>query len=192
MTLKHLAAAALLLAGLDSFAAPPGNSAFVDVSVIPMDRERVLSHQTVLVASTRITVLGPAVRTPVPEGFVRIDGHGAYLLPGLADMHTHVNDSDELLMYIASGVTTLLHMGLAPAEFVDHVPGEVDGGEPRHADITSGQRAPRQVLTQHRRRVPDGVTLGHWLPQPHSAWGAGEAGVRQSVDDRTRPPRARL
>jgi hypothetical protein len=39
--------------------APVGVTAFVNVAVVPMDAERVLSDQTVLVEAGRITALGP-------------------------------------------------------------------------------------------------------------------------------------
>jgi imidazolonepropionase-like amidohydrolase len=40
------------------------------------------------------------------KGFETIDGHGAYLIPGLWDMHTHLSLDDGLLQ-IAAGVTTV-------------------------------------------------------------------------------------
>jgi len=128
MTPKTLWAAGFLTACLAASAAPPGQSAFVDVTVVPMDRNRTLPHQTVLVSGTTITTIGPVAGARVPDGVTRIDGRGAYLLPGLADMHTHVNEPDALLLYTANGVTTILHMGLAPADFVDHVRGEIADG----------------------------------------------------------------
>jgi imidazolonepropionase-like amidohydrolase len=105
-------------------------TAFIDVQVVPMDRERVLAHQTVLVRGTRIAELGAVRQIRVPPQAVRVAGAGtAYLLPGLADMHTHVMRSEDLLPYTANGVTTILHMGGAPADFVDHIRESVDAGE---------------------------------------------------------------
>ena len=37
---------------------PTGTTAFVDVNVVPMDGERVLEHQTVIVRDQRIVALG--------------------------------------------------------------------------------------------------------------------------------------
>lgn len=68
----------------------PAVTAFVNVSVVPMDRERVLPKQTVVVRGDRIVALGPAGRVRVPAEATRIDGRGRYLIPGLADMHAHV------------------------------------------------------------------------------------------------------
>jgi hypothetical protein len=111
-------------------AQPEAVTAFIDVQVVPMDRERVLTHQTVLVRGTRIAELGAVRQIRVPPQAVRVAGAGtAYLLPGLADMHTHVMRSEDLLPYTANGVTTILHMGGAPADFVDHIRESIDAGE---------------------------------------------------------------
>ena len=53
----------------------------------------------------------------VPEAAVVIDGHDRYLMPGLADMHAHIMDEDQLLLFVANGVTTVRNMsggGRAP------------------------------------------------------------------------------
>src|SRR5687768_7423700 len=70
--------------------APGDTIAIVDVNVIPMDRERVLARQTVLIAGGRITAMGERGRVRVPAGARRVDGAGKYLAPGLIDMHVHV------------------------------------------------------------------------------------------------------
>jgi len=44
-------------------------------------------------------------------------------------MHTHVMRTEDLLLYTANGVTTILHMGGAPADLVDHVQDSIDAGE---------------------------------------------------------------
>ena len=91
--------------------------AFTNVNVIPMDRERVLANQTVIVREGIITAIGKGVK--VPKDAVRVDATGKYLIPGLVDMHTHLlsdgefPDSiaeDELRVMIANGVTTVRFM----------------------------------------------------------------------------------
>ena len=94
----------------------PRVTAFEHVNVIPMDRERVLRDQTVVVRDGLIREVGDARRVRVPEGALRIDGRGKYLLPGLVDMHTHLFSdddfpeelaADELALMLANGVTTI-------------------------------------------------------------------------------------
>lgn len=96
--------------------------AFVNVTVLPMDRERRLPAQTVVVRDGRIVAVGPVARTRVPAGARRIDGTGRFLLPGLAEMHAHVPPTaateqgiaDLMLLYVANGVTTIRGMLGAP------------------------------------------------------------------------------
>lgn len=65
-------------------------TAFVDVNVVPMDREQILAHQTVLVDGNQIVALGPVGEIKIPTSAVRVDGTGKFLIPGLADMHAHL------------------------------------------------------------------------------------------------------
>ena len=93
---------------------------FTNVSVIPMDRERVIANQTVVIKNGVIAEIGDAKKVKLPKGAVRIDGAGKYLIPGLVDMHTHLlSDSDEfpdsigpdeLRVMVANGVTTVRFM----------------------------------------------------------------------------------
>jgi imidazolonepropionase-like amidohydrolase len=101
--------------------------AFVDVNVLPMDRQAVLQHQTVLVQDSSIVRVGPALEVAIPEGAQRIEGKGtAYLMPGLADMHVHVSKPDDLALYLANGVTTVLHMGGDPIANVGVISGGIE------------------------------------------------------------------
>ncbi|MHC4752414.1 MAG: amidohydrolase family protein [Planctomycetota bacterium] len=90
--------------------------AFVNVNVIPMDRERVLKNQTVIVKAGHIAVVGPCSEVEIPEDALRIDGKNKYLLPGLADMHSHEYGTDDLLLMVANGVTTVRWMGGSPKQ----------------------------------------------------------------------------
>ncbi len=57
---------------------------FKNVNVIPMDKERVLTNQTVLVQDGIIVEIGAKII--IPKGSQIIDGKGKYLIPGLVDM----------------------------------------------------------------------------------------------------------
>ena len=90
---------------------------FQNVNVVPMDRERVLLGQSVLVQDGRIAAIGRRLR--VPPDTDRINGRGKlWLSPGLADMHIHSDTADDLVAYLASGITTVVNMGDARASFV--------------------------------------------------------------------------
>ena len=108
-----------------AFAVP---TAFVNVHVVPMDTERVLAAQTVVVKDGRIMAIGPVDDIPIPEHANVVDGTDRYLMPGLAEMHAHVPDADSanidryFSLYVANGVTTIRgmlgqrsHLGLRQA-----------------------------------------------------------------------------
>jgi imidazolonepropionase-like amidohydrolase len=90
-------------------------AAFVGVNVAPMDKERILEAQTVIVRDGHIAAIGPSGEVEVPEGARRIEGQGAYLMPGLHDMHAHVDRDSDLLLFLANGVTTVRNMAGGPA-----------------------------------------------------------------------------
>ena len=103
-------------------AAVPPPVAFVNVTVVPMDRERVLEGQTVIVRDGRIASIEPSARARIPSGATRVDGGGKYLMPGLAEMHAHIPGAnapeqavrDIFALYVANGVTTIRGMLGAP------------------------------------------------------------------------------
>ncbi len=107
--------------------AASGTVAFVDVNVIPMDKERVLAHQTVIVRNGVIAEIGDVKRVKIPAGAQRIDGTGKFLIPGLTDMHVHLFTDDEFpdalaedefKVMIAYGVTTIRLMIGTPEQLV--------------------------------------------------------------------------
>ncbi len=114
--------------GPDSTAGPV--TAFVDVNVVPMDADRVVAGQTVLVQDGTIVEIGPTEVVSVPADARVIDGTGRWLMPGLTDMHTHLGTNwaeftdrrppeaglqqmaeGQMLLYLANGVTTIFNMG---------------------------------------------------------------------------------
>ena len=80
------------------------------VRLFDAEQASILTDQTVVVDHDRIAAVGPSATTSVPAGVERIDGHGKTLLPGLFDMHVHVQPGDGLL-HIASGVTSARDVG---------------------------------------------------------------------------------
>ena len=118
--LAVFAAASLALARPASSGTAPAQTAgvvaFVGVTVLPMDRDRALPDHVVIVERGRIRTVGSRTETPLPAGATVIRGDGMFLLPGLADMHTHSVDPADLASWLASGVTTILDMGYAPGD----------------------------------------------------------------------------
>ncbi|MDP3910065.1 MAG: hypothetical protein Q8Q14_06710, partial [Gemmatimonadales bacterium] len=109
--------------------------AFVDVNVVPMNRAGVLERQTVIVRDGNITEVGPTQRVRVPDGAVRIDGRGKYLMPALGEMHGHLPNPNAgpeitenvLFLYVANGVTVVRGMQGTPAHL--ELKGRIARGE---------------------------------------------------------------
>ena len=106
---------------------PSDATALVNVHVLPMDSERVLAGQTVLVRGDRILALGAAGELAVPPGATVIDGAGRHLVPGLTDAHVHLEgdgtgfgrsrpDFGDGPLYLAYGVTTVFNLRGTPVQ----------------------------------------------------------------------------
>ncbi|MGZ3424867.1 MAG: amidohydrolase family protein, partial [Polyangiales bacterium] len=162
-------------------AADEGTTAFVDVNVVPLDSERVMPGQTVLVRAGTIVAVGPSSKVAVPPGARVLDGHDKYLMPGLADMHAHVVREEDLLIYVARGVTTVRNMWGAPVhlewrariargELVGptiHTAGPiVDGENPGHDGslVVRNAAEAEQAIALHRRAGYDFVKIYTNLP----------------------------
>lgn len=66
--------------------------------------------QTVVVTGDHFTAVGPAASAQIPADAEHIDGRGKTILPGMFDMHSHLQPLDGILN-IASGVTGARDMG---------------------------------------------------------------------------------
>lgn len=84
--------------------------AFKNVRLVPMTAEKVIPNQSVLIRGDRIYKIGKADKLKIPQKAKLIDGNGAYLMPGLADMHVHLTGEwplPQLDLFLANGVTTV-------------------------------------------------------------------------------------
>lgn len=161
-------------------------TAFVDVSVLPMDRDEVLEGQTVLVVDGTITEVGPVDEVVVGQGATVIEGEGRFLLPGLAEMHAHVPPGDDppreeiediLFLYVANGITTI--RGMLGSDYQLPLAEEIARGEvlgPTFyvgAPSLNGETAPTAdaAETLVRRHAEAGYHLQKIHPGvPRAAW----------------------
>ena len=135
-----------------------GTVAITDVTVIPMTADTVLRAQTVVIRDGRIVEVGPASRVRVPADATRIAGRGRYLIPGLADTHTHLFSDGELPDAIAPAeLGVMLANGVTAARLMIGTP---------------------EQLTL-RQQVADGRVLGPqlWVASPQFAGRPQENGV---------------
>ena len=129
MSLNRIAIVALVVVTAGPLAAQQPASRqpavlFEGVTFIPMDGENtttVSRDRSVLVSNGLITDVG-AAGAKAPEGAIRVDGRGKFLMPALAEMHAHIpNDAAEaervLFMYVANGIGTIRSMLGDPSHF---------------------------------------------------------------------------
>jgi len=122
MSLNRIAIVALVVVTAGPLAAQQPASRqpavlFEGVTFIRMDGENtttVSRDRSVLVSNGIITDVG-AAGAKAPEGAIRVDGRGKFLMPALAEMHAHIpNDAAEaervLFMYVANGIGTIRSM----------------------------------------------------------------------------------
>lgn len=122
--------------------APPytGDVALRNVNVVSMVSEEVLPNRTVIVADGKIIAIDPTNPLKQINAKTIIDGDGGYIIPGLADMHTHLglvlpwdgNPSVEgmesdLNLYLPNGVTTVRNMRATPEILT--IRAKLDSGE---------------------------------------------------------------
>lgn len=90
-----------------------GTVAFVNVTTVPMDGNRVVPGSTVVVSGGAVTAVGSSSSVKPPADATVIDGRGKFLMPGLAEMHGHIPSpisspsltDNVLFLYVANGVT---------------------------------------------------------------------------------------
>ena len=86
-----------------------------DVSVLSRSGTEMKPGHTVLVRGDRIELVAPSAEIKIPRRARVVDGHGRFVIPGLADLHVHIKrsraDVDRLFaLFLAHGVTTVLNM----------------------------------------------------------------------------------
>ena len=94
--------------------APSTVSAFIDVTLVPMDRNRAIEKQSLVVRDGRIVEIGNARAVRIPDNAQVISGKGMFLIPGLTDMHVHLHSKSDALLFVVNGVTTVRNMRGTP------------------------------------------------------------------------------
>ncbi|MCH8158232.1 MAG: amidohydrolase family protein [Proteobacteria bacterium] len=184
---------------------------FVNVNIVPMTTEVVLTGQTVIVARGKIANIGPVESVPIPEDAQIVDGTDRFLMPGLAEMHAHVTGTrpaeiDRLFtLFVANGITTIRGM-LGQYSHLD-LRARLETGEvfgPRFVtsgpslngrSVSSAADAARQVREQHAAgydfiKVHPGLTAEEFaalaataneLGMPYAGHVPVAAGVREAL-----------
>lgn len=171
--------------------------AFRGVNVVPMDAERVLTDQTVVVAHGRIQTVGASADVRIPTDATVIEGTGRYLLPGLAEMHAHVPSvinreyvEEVLFLYVANGITTARGMLGLPehrtlrADLERHDvlgPRLITSGPSLRGDSVDSPATARRMVTEQANAGYDFIKLHPGLTRAEfdaAVAAAAEAGIQ--------------
>ena len=112
-----------------------GTLVITDVNVVDVRSGEVRADQIVIIVKNRITAVGPQKQTRYPRRARAINGQGAYLIPGLWDMHVHLVFGDwfplaqqiTLPLLVANGITGVRDMG-SELETVQSWRNEIEAG----------------------------------------------------------------
>ncbi len=123
MIRKHLRLAVVVLLAASCRSVPEVSVlAITGATVIDVRDGSRIANATIVMSDGRITAVGPAAQTAVPSGARLIDFQGKYVIPGLWDVHTHIQNERELNVFfpllIANGILGIRDCnGLLPSEF---------------------------------------------------------------------------
>lgn len=90
---------------------PAGPLVIRNARLFVAESATVRPRTTVVVTGSRITAVGPDDRVRIPRDAQVVDAEGRTLLPGLWDMHVHIQPGEDGLLHVAAGVTSARDMG---------------------------------------------------------------------------------
>ncbi len=88
-----------------------------NVTIVPMDTERIVPGQDVFVSKGKIVSVGNTGKIKTGDNIFIVDGTGKFLMPGLAEMHAHVPPENDMtaieqtgFLFALKGITTIRGM----------------------------------------------------------------------------------
>jgi imidazolonepropionase-like amidohydrolase len=148
-----------------------GNYAITDVTIVDVENGIAVPGQTVILVGDRIDKIGAQGKLGIPESAEIINGHGLYLMPGLADAHVHYLEAPIFgRLMIANGVLLVRDMGM-PNEYILKLRDELNRGEtPGPEMIATGA-----ILDGNPPQIPP-ISIGIQTPEE------GRAAVQKQAD----------
>lgn len=105
----------------------------IDVNLIPMTADTVIKNQTVFIKNGMIYKIESFDKNKDLRNQQTIDGKDLYLMPGIADMHTHPSEFYEpvppLNLFLANGVTTIRSCDGSTGNFILRWKNQINSGE---------------------------------------------------------------
>lgn len=80
-----------------------------NVNIVTMDSPGLIRNGNILVKDGYIAEIGNEAKEV--EGVEILDGHDSYVIPGLFDMHVHLDSEDHFPLFLMNGITGIREMG---------------------------------------------------------------------------------
>ena len=149
---------AAILTGSVVVTAQPRALTITGVNVVDVVNGRITPNSTVTIRDQRVSSV--TRDGAPPEGARVVSGQGKFLIPGLWDMHAHIQGNEKawLPLYIANGVTGIRDMG-ADLDFILDIRAAISSGRTLGPRIVAAgpilDDAPRDWPLRSRVRTPD-------------------------------------
>ncbi|HXP16127.1 MAG TPA: amidohydrolase family protein [Terriglobales bacterium] len=88
---------------------PAGSLVFVHANLFDTETASLRPNSVVVITGNKVVAVGDGKQVKIPAGAEIIDATGKTLMPGLWDMHVHLQPNDGLL-HVAAGVTSVRDM----------------------------------------------------------------------------------
>ncbi|UOK61288.1 hypothetical protein MT997_22340 [Paenibacillus sp. OVF10] len=82
-------------------------------TIVDVRSGKLSNDQTIIIKDNKISYIGNSKQTAIPDYAQVRDATGQYVIPGLWDMHVHVEDNYKAAfpLFLANGVTGVREMG---------------------------------------------------------------------------------
>ncbi len=80
-----------------------------NVNIVKVKTNQLLRNKQLVIKDGRITAINEA-KTPTANNVKVVDAQGAFITPGLFDMHVHLHDRKYLMLNLAYGVTSVRNL----------------------------------------------------------------------------------
>lgn len=126
---------------------------FDNVQLFDADKGAFLKDQAVLAVDGKIKAIGAAGSITAPANAKVIDGRGKSLVPGLWDSHLHIGDDWNVLINMASGITSFRSPGTEIDRAVDATKRRKSG------DLLMGEPFVAQIIDQKHPLAAQGAEV---------------------------------
>jgi imidazolonepropionase-like amidohydrolase len=176
MSGRFLVAILAVAATLSAHASQPPRTIVLDAArIIDGTGAPPLRNGRLVIEGDRITQVGPAATVPLPGGAERVDLGDRTILPGLIDLHFHIESDPALaLRQLSHGVTSVRDPGQWEEKFAglrqmmasDRLPApriftagpHIDGERPAYPADAVVARDPAEARRFAERNIDDGAT----------------------------------